>query len=78
MSGNENGVDFTDHVSYRGCRLMYHSTSRSTIDQHIGRYVSRELVEISAQWRFPVSEYGSTDRPTVSRVSIGSVSAMYW
>jgi len=78
MSGNENRVDFTDHVSYRGCQLMYQPTYRSTVDQHIGRYVSQELVEISAQWRFPVSEYGSTDQPTVSRVSIGSVSAMYW
>lgn len=57
---------------------MYQPTSQSTVDQHIGSYGSRKLVEISAQWCFPVSEYGSTDRPTVSQVSIGSVSAMYW
>lgn len=40
MSGNENGVDFTDHVSYRGCRSMYQLISWSNVDQHFGHYVS--------------------------------------
>ena len=36
------------------------------------QYVSWELVEISAEWRFPVGEYQSTDWLTVGRDSIGS------
>ena len=43
MSGNENGIDFTDYVSYRGCRSMYQPISRLNVDQHIGHSMSVEL-----------------------------------
>ena len=34
-----------DHVSFGGRRSMYWLISRSTVDQHIGRYVGRESTE---------------------------------
>ena len=47
--------------------------SRLTVDRHIGRYVGRESVDITAEWCLAVGR----DRPTVGRDIIVTVSAMY-
>lgn len=52
---------------------MYRPISRLTVDRHIGRYVGRESVDITAEWCLPVGR----DRPTVGRDIIVTVSAMY-
>lgn len=70
-------ADLSDHVSYGGCRSLYRPISRLTVDRHIGRYVGRESVDITAEWCLPVGRDRSTDRPTVGLDIIVSVSAMY-
>ena len=43
MSGNENGIDFTDLVRILhgvSIILMYQPISGSNVNQHIGHYVS--------------------------------------
>lgn len=65
-------------ISYGGCRSLYRPISRLTVDRHIGRYVGRESVDITAEWCLPVGRDRSTDRSTVGRDIIVSVSAMYW
>ena len=44
---------------------MYRPISRSTVDRHIGRYVGRESVDITAEWCLPVGRDRQIDRQSV-------------
>lgn len=61
----------------RGLSITVSADISLTVDRHIGRYVGRESVDITAEWCLPVGRDRSTDRTTVGLDIIVSVSAMY-